>query len=181
MNQLYQQRNLTMLADFYEFTMANGYLESGAGDCDVVFDLFFRRVPEAGGFAICAGLEQVIQYLQNLRFTQEDLDYFRSRGCFGERFLQYLRDFRFSCDVWAIPEGTPIFPNEPVITVRGPLIQAQLVETMLLTTVNFETLVATKANRIVRAAGDRAVVEFGSRRAQGYDAAILGEIGRAHV
>ena len=130
MNQLYQQRNLTMLADFYEFTMANGYLESGAGDCDVVFDLFFRRVPEAGGFAICAGLEQVIQYLQNLRFTQEDLDYFRSRGCFGERFLQYLRDFRFSCDVWAIPEGTPIFPNEPVITVRGPLIQAQLVETM---------------------------------------------------
>ena len=171
---LYQERNLTMLADFYEFTMANGYLESGAGDCDVVFDLFFRRVPEAGGFAICAGLEQVIQYLQNLRFTEEDIAYFRGRGCFGEKFLRYLRDFRFTCDVWAIPEGTPIFPNEPVVTVKGPLIQAQLVETMLLTTVNFETLVATKANRIVRAAGERAVVEFGSRRAQGYDAAILG-------
>ena len=171
---LYQERNLTMLADFYEFTMANGYLESGAGDCDVVFDLFFRRVPEAGGFAICAGLEQVIQYLQNLRFTEEDIAYFRGRGCFGEKFLRYLRDFRFTCDVWAIPEGTPIFPNEPVVTVKGPLIQAQLVETMLLTTVNFETLVATKANRIVRAAGERAVVEFGSRRAPGYDAAILG-------
>ncbi len=171
---LYQERNLTMLADFYEFTMANGYLESGAGDCDVVFDLFFRRVPDAGGFAIFAGLEQVIQYLQNLRFTEEDIAYFRGRGCFGEKFLRYLRDFRFTCDVWAIPEGTPIFPNEPVVTVKGPLIQAQLVETMLLTTVNFETLVATKANRIVRAAGERAVVEFGSRRAQGYDAAILG-------
>ena len=171
---LYQERNLTMLADFYEFTMANGYLESGAGDCDVVFDLFFRRIPDAGGFAICAGLEQVVQYLQNLRFTQEDLDYFRGRGCFGEKFLRYLQDFRFTCDVWGVPEGTPIFPNEPVLTVRGPLLQAQLVETMLLATINFETLVATKASRIVRAAGDRAVVEFGSRRAQGYDAAILG-------
>ena len=171
---LYRERNLTLLADFYEFTMANGYLESGAGDCNVVFDLFFRRIPDAGGFAICAGLEQVIRYLEGLRFTSDDLDYFRERGCFGERFLRYLRDFRFSCDVWAVPEGTPIFPNEPIITVRGPLLQAQLVETMLLTTVNFQTLVATKANRIVRAAEGRAVVEFGSRRAQGYDAAILG-------
>lgn len=171
---LYRERNLTLLADFYEFTMANGYLESGAGDCNVVFDLFFRRVPEGGGFAICAGLEQAIQYLEGLSFTSGDLDYFRERGCFGEKFLRYLRDFRFSCDVWAIPEGTPIFPGEPIVTVQGPLLQAQLVETMLLATVNFQTLVATKANRIVRAAQGRAVVEFGSRRAQGYDAAILG-------
>ena len=172
--QLYGERNLTMLADFYEFTMSNGYLESGMKDRTAVFDLFFRRIPDGGGFAICAGLEQAVQYLQNLRFTREDLDYFRKKGCFGEKFLKYLENFRFECDVWAVPEGTPVFPNEPLVTVRGPLLQAQMVETMLLTTVNFETLVATKASRIVRAASGRSVVEFGSRRAQGYDAAILG-------
>lgn len=168
------KRNLTMLADFYEFTMANGYLQNGMGDREVVFDMFFRRIPDGGGFAIFAGLEQLVQYLQNLCFTDEDIDYFRSKGAFGEQFLNYLRSFTFNCDVWSIREGTPIFPNEPIITVKGPLMQAQMIETMLLLSINYQTLIATKSNRIVRAAQGRAVVEFGSRRAQSYDAAILG-------
>ncbi len=169
-----RERNLTMLADFYEFTMANGYLESGIGNQTAVFDMFFRHVPDGGGFAIFAGLEQLIEYLNNLKFTEEDIEYFKSKGCFGQKFLDYLRNFRFSCDVWSIREGTPIFPNEPIVTVRGPLIQAQLVETMLLLAINHQTLIATKANRIVRSAQGRAVSEFGARRAQGFDASILG-------
>ncbi len=167
------QRNFSMLADFYEFTMMGGYLESGHRDTVAVFDLFFRRIPDGGGFALFAGLEQVVQYLENLSFTQEDLEYFRSRG-FSQTFLDYLRDFHFCCDVWSVPEGTPVFPNEPVITIRGPLLQAQLVETMTLLSVNFQSLIATKANRVVRASQGRTVVEFGSRRAQGVDAAVLG-------
>ncbi len=169
-----RERNLTMLADFYEFTMANGYLENGIGNRSAVFDMFFRKVPDGGGFAIFAGLEQVIDYLSGLSFTDEDIEYFRSKGCFGEKFLDYLRNFRFACDVWSVREGTPVFPNEPIVTVKGPLIQAQMVETMLLLAINHQTLIATKANRIVRAAAGRAVAEFGSRRAQGSDAAILG-------
>lgn len=168
------ERNLTMLADFYEFTMANGYLHNGMGEREVVFDMFFRRLPDGGGFAIFAGLEQLADYLSSLRFTEQDLAYLRAKGIFGEDFLDYLRDFRFCCDVWSVREGTPIFPNEPIVTVKGPLIQAQMVETMLLLTINHQTLIATKASRIVRAAGGRAVVEFGSRRAQSYDAAVLG-------
>jgi len=167
-------RNLTMLTDFYELTMSNGYLEHGVGDKIAVFDMFFRKIPDGGGFAIFAGLEHLIDYIKNLRFTQKDIEYLRSKKQFGEKFLKYLADFEFKCDVWSVREGTPIFPNEPVVVVRGPIIQAQLLETMILLTINHQSLVATKANRIVRAAEGRPVFEFGSRRAQSYDAAILG-------
>ena len=167
-------RNLTMLVDFYELTMANGYLENGLTETTTCFDLFFRKVPDQGGFAIFAGLEQVIEFLQNLQFTEADLQYLREKNLFSEQFLAYLANFKFSCDVWAIPEGTPIFPHEPLITVRGPAIQAQFIETMLLLTVNHQSLIATKASRIVRAAEGRPVMEFGSRRAQGSDGAVYG-------
>ena len=166
--------NHTLLTDFYELTMANGYFELGKKDEIAYFDLFFRKVPDEGGFAIFAGLEQVVEYLENLSFTEEDIEFLRSKKCFSEAFLEYLRDFKFECDVWAIPEGTPVFPYEPLITVRGPIIQAQFIETFLLLTVNHQTLIATKANRIVRAAQGRSVMEFGSRRAQGADAAVYG-------
>ncbi|MBE6762974.1 MAG: nicotinate phosphoribosyltransferase [Ruminococcaceae bacterium] len=168
------RNRLTMLTDFYEITMANGYFEHGLKDKICYFDMFFRRVPDKGGFAIMAGIEQVIDYIKALSFTQEDIAYLRSRGIFCEEFLQYLQDFRFVCDVWAIPEGTPIFPGEPILTVRGPAIQAQFIETMILLSVNHQSLIATKANRVVRAADGRQVMEFGSRRAQGYDGAIYG-------
>lgn len=168
------ERNLTMLTDFYELTMANGYFENGMGDTVSYFDMFFRRVPDNGGFAIMCGLEQVIDYLKSLRFTDEDIAYLRSKGIFSEKFLEYLKDFKFCCDVWAVPEGTPIFPREPIVTVRGPAIQAQFVETMILICINHQSLIATKANRIVRAADGRPVMEFGSRRAQGFDGAIYG-------
>lgn len=166
--------NLTMLADFYEVTMANGYLENGLKDKIACFDMFFRKVPDNGGFAIMAGVEQLIRYLKNLRFTEKDIEYLRSKELFSEDFLNYLKTFSFSCDVWAVPEGCPIFPNEPLITVCGPVIEAQFVETMVLLTINHQSLIATKANRIVRAAQGRDVMEFGSRRAHGYDGAIYG-------
>ena len=166
--------NLTMLCDFYELTMGNGYLLSGKADRITYFDLFFRDVPDRGGFAICAGLEQVIKYIKNLRFDGEDIDYLRGRGLFAEKFLEYLRNFKFTGDIWAIPEGTPVFPREPLLTVRAPAIEAQLLETFLLLTVNHQSLIATKANRVVRAAEGRVVLEFGSRRAQGIDAAVIG-------
>ena len=166
--------NLTLLSDFYQLTMANGYFEHGVAEKTVYFDLFFRKIPECGGFAIMAGLEQVIDYLKNLHFSEEDIEFLRSKKCFSEGFLEYLRNFKFACDVWAIPEGTPIFPMEPLITVRGPALQAQYIETMLLLNINHQSLIATKANRIVRAAEGRAVMEFGSRRAQGADGAIYG-------
>ncbi len=170
----YGERNLTMLTDFYELTMANGYFENGMGNTISYFDLFFRNVPENGGFAIMAGLDQAIDYMNNLKFDDDDIEFLRSKGIFCEEFLTYLKNFEFKCDVWAIPEGTPIFPNEPVMTVRGPAIQAQFVETMLLICINHQSLIATKANRIVRAAEGRPVMEFGSRRAQGFDGAIYG-------
>lgn len=166
--------NLTMLTDFYELTMANGYFRNGLKDKQAYFDMFFRKVPDNGGFAIMAGVEQLIEYLKNLKFDDKDIEYLMSKNLFSEEFLQYLKNFKFSCDVWAIPEGTPIFPNEPVVTVRGPVIEAQFVETMILLTINHQSLIATKANRIVRAAQGRDVMEFGSRRAQGYDGAIFG-------
>lgn len=171
---LKDQRNLTMLCDFYELTMANGYLENGLGDKEVVFDLFFRRIPDNNGFAIMAGVESMTDYLKNLRFTKEDIEYLRSKNIFSDRFLEYLENFKFTCSVWAIPEGTPIFPQEPLVTVKGNVMQAQLIETMLLLTINHQSLIATKANRIVRAADGRPVLEFGSRRAHCYDSAILG-------
>ena len=168
------KRNLTMLTDFYEFTMSNGYLKNGLRDKIGYFDMFFRRIPDKGGYAIMAGLEQLCEYLQNLSFSDEDIEYLRSKGCFCEEFLEYLRNFKFECDVWAIPEGTPVFPGEPLVVVRGPVMQAQLIETMVLLTINHQSLIATKSSRIVRAADGRAVLEFGSRRAQGADGAILG-------
>lgn len=166
--------NLTMLTDFYEITMANGFFGSGKGEQIVYFDMFFRRIPDDGGYAVMAGVEQLVRYLENLAFSEEDIEYLRGKGIFDEAFLKYLRDFKFSCDVWAIPEGTPIFPHEPLVTVRGPAIQAQFIETMVLLSVNHPSLIATKANRIVRAAQGRTVMEFGSRRAQGYDGAVYG-------
>lgn len=166
--------NLTMLTDFYELTMANGYFETGMADNVAYFDMFFRRVPDGGGYAIMAGVEQLIDYFKNLKFTDEDIEFLRSKNMFCKEFLNYLRDFKFECDVWSVPEGTPIFPHEPIITVRGPVMQAQFVETMILLTVNHQSLIATKANRIVRAAKGRSVMEFGTRRAHGGDAAIYG-------
>ncbi|MBR5157042.1 MAG: nicotinate phosphoribosyltransferase [Clostridia bacterium] len=166
--------NLTMLVDFYEFTMANGYFEKGFRDRIAYFDMFFRKIPDDGGFAVMMGVEQLIDYLKNLHFDEEDIKYLRSKKLFSEEFLDYLKNFEFACDVWAVPEGTPIFPQEPIVMVRGPVIQAQFIETMILLTINHQSLIATKANRIVRAADGRAVMEFGSRRAQGYDGAMLG-------
>jgi len=170
----FERNNLTMLTDFYEITMANGFFETGNRDRIAYFDMFYRRVPDGGGFAIMAGVEQLVQYLKNLSFTDEDIAFLESKNLFNKEFLEYLRNFKFACDVWAVPEGTPIFPHEPIVTVRGPAIQAQFIETMILLTVNHQTLIATKANRIVRASEGKAVMEFGSRRAQGYDGAIYG-------
>ncbi len=169
-----QALNMTMMCDFYELTMGNGYLQNGMQDQICYFDLFFRQVPDGGGFAIAAGLQQVIRYIQKLHFSPEDIAYLRSRGMFSEEFLSYLADFRFTGDIWAVPEGTPVFPHEPLVTVRAPAIQAQLLETYLLCTLNHQSLIATKASRINRSAAGRTVLEFGSRRAQGADGAILG-------
>lgn len=168
------ERNYTMLCDFYELTMGNGYFQSEYKDRITIFDVFFRNVPDKGGFAIAAGLEQVIDYIENLHFSDEDIAYLRGRGIFDEAFLAYLRDFRFTGDIYAVPEGTPIFPKEPIMTVRAPAIQAQLIETFVLLSLNHQSLIATKANRVVRAAKGRTVLEFGSRRAQGVDGAVLG-------
>lgn len=167
-------RNLSMLCDFYELTMSNGYFRNGFYKKIAYFDVFFRRVPDGGGFAIAAGLEQVVDYIKNLHFSKDDIDYLRSKDLFEEKFLDYLREFRFSGDIFAVPEGTPVFPHEPILTVRAPAIEAQLVETYLLLSINHQSLIATKANRIVRAAKGRPVLEFGSRRAQGADGAIIG-------
>ena len=166
--------NLTMLCDFYELTMSQGYFKTGYKDRITYFDLFFRRCPDGGGFAIAAGLEQIIQYIEELHFDPEDIAYLRGRELFSEEFLEYLANFKFTGDIWAVPEGTPVFPKEPIITVRAPAIEAQLIETYLLLCINHQSLIATKANRVVRAAQGRTVLEFGSRRAQGADAAILG-------
>lgn len=166
--------NLAMMTDFYEFTMANGFLEHGFENKIVYFDLFFRKIPDGGGYAITAGLEQVVSFLKNLHFDREDIEYLRGKKIFSKRFLKYLENFRFCCDLWALPEGTPIFPNEPLVVVRGPAPQAQLIETMLLATINHQSLIATKASRIVRAANGRAVMEFGARRAHSYTSALYG-------
>jgi len=167
-------RNIPLLCDYYEYTMSNGYVKFGLDDRMVYFDIFFRTVPDKGGFCIMAGLEQLVDYIVNLRFTESDIEFLRSKNTFSDAFLDYLKDFKFSGDVWAIPEGTPVFPGEPLVTIRAPIAEAQILETFALLTLNHQTLIATKANRIVRAANGRTVLEFGSRRAQGTDAAILG-------
>ena len=169
-----QEKNLTMLCDFYELTMAYGYFKTGLCNKITYFDVFFRGIPDNGGFAIAAGLEQIVDYVKNLHFSPQDIEYLRGKGLFDEEFLNYLKDFRFTGDIYAIPEGTPVFPYEPLITVRAPAIEAQLIETYLLLQINHQSLIATKASRIVRSAQGRAVLEFGSRRAQGGDGAVLG-------
>ncbi len=170
----YDKLNMTMLCDFYELTMGNGYFHCGKDKQICYFDVFYRNIPDGGGFAIAAGLEQVVEYIRDLHFSEADIEYLRGRGCFGEDFLTYLRTFRFTGDIYAVPEGTPIFPKEPILTVRAPAIEAQLVETYILLVLNHQSLIATKANRVVRAAQGRTVLEFGSRRAQGAQGAILG-------
>lgn len=171
---LEDERNLSMLVDFYEFTMANGYFKNNLKDKIVYFDMFFRKNPDNSGFAILAGLEQVIEYIKGLNFTKNDIEYLRQRKLFSEEFLEYLLNFKFTGDIYAIKEGTPVFPNEPLITVKAKVIEAQLIETMLLLTINHQSLIATKANRIRRAAGGKEVLELEARRSQGYDAAIYG-------
>ena len=168
------KRNLTTMTDFYELTMSAGYLDEGYVDKIAVFDMFFRRVPDGGGYAVMAGLQQFIDAVDHLKFTQEDIDYLRTTGAFNEKFLNYLANFKLHCNIWAIEEGMPIFPQEPIVTVEGPAIECQLLETLLLVTFNHQCLIATKANRIVRSAAGRPVMEFGARRAQGYDAAYFG-------
>ena len=182
MTDVNQARNLTLLMDFYEMTMAAGYFEEGYEEQIGVFDMFFRKVPDDGGFAIAAGLAQFCEIIDNLHFTEEDIEYLRSKNCFSEAFLDYLRHFEFHCNIWAVEEGTPVFPMEPLVIVEGPAIEAQLIETLLLVTFNHQSLICTKTNRIVRAAKGLPVMEFGSRRAQRYDGAVLrpraGDIGR---
>ncbi len=168
------QENYTLLCDFYELTMANGYFALGRKDEIAYFDIFFRTIPDGGGYAVFAGLEQIIEYVKELHFTEEDINFLRGKGIFSEEFLSYLRGFHFTGDMYAMKEGTPIFPGEPILTVRAPVIEAQIIETFLLLSVNLQSLIATKANRICRAAEGRAVAEFGSRRAQGAQGAILG-------
>ena len=168
------EKNLTMIMDLYELTMANGIFTSDMRDTVTYFDMFFRRVPDDGGYAIMAGLEQLIEYMNNLRFGEDDIEYLKNLNLFSDEFIDYLKNFKFTCDVWAVPEGTVIFPHEPIVTVRGPAMQALTLETMLLLTINHQSLIATKANRIVRAANGRPVMEFGARRAHGYGAAYYG-------
>ncbi|MDR1496467.1 MAG: nicotinate phosphoribosyltransferase, partial [Clostridiales Family XIII bacterium] len=168
------KENHALLTDFYELSMANGYFVSGVSEDTAYFDYFFRRVPDGGGFAVMAGLEQLIEYLEGLSFDEEDIAFLRSKGGLSEGFLEHLKELKFSCDLWSVPEGTPVFPYEPIITVRGPMMQAQFIETMLLLIINHQSLIATKANRIVRAARGRTVMEFGTRRAHGAAAAVLG-------
>ena len=169
-----KKMNYTLMCDFYELTMANGYFESGLKDQTAYFDVFFRKVPDGGGFAIFCGLESILDYIKNLRFTDEDIEFLRSKNAFSEEFLEYLRDFKFTGDIYAMKEGTPIFPNEPVMIIKGNAIEAQFIETFILACFNHQSLIATKASRIVRAAQGRAISEFGARRAHGAEAATLG-------
>jgi len=167
-------RKLSLLMDFYELTMANGYFKDHKKDQIAVFDVFFRSIPDGGGYAVFAGLEQVIDYIKNLSFSEDELAYLRGKDVFDEGFLDYLKHFKFTSDVYAMKEGTPIFPHEPILIVKGPIIECQIIETMILLTINHQSLIATKASRIVHAAQGRAVLEFGARRAHGYDASIFG-------
>ena len=170
----FSTRNISMMMDLYEMTMANGYFANSDTQPRVIFDIFYRKNPDGGGFAIFAGLEQILEYIENMHFTEQDIEYFASLKLFSQEFLDYLKDFRFTGDIYAFPEGTIMYPNEPCVTVVAPLIDAQLVETALLALVNHQSLIATKTSRIVRAAGNRAVSDFGARRAHNMDAAVYG-------
>ena len=170
-----EKTNYTMMCDFYELTMANGYFKSGLKDKICYFDVFYRVVPDNGGFAIAAGLEQVVDYIKNLKFSKKDIEYLRSKKIFSEDFLEYLKTFKFSGDIYAVPEGTPIFPKEPMLIVRSKAIEAQFIETYVLATLNHQSLIATKASRIVRAAKGKGISEFGARRAHGAEASLLGQ------
>ena len=170
----FDKRNISMMMDFYELTMANGYFAEKDKDTQVAFDVFYRANPDEGGFAIFAGLEQVIEYVENMRFSDTDVEYFRRQGIFHKDFLAYLKDFRFRGDIYAMPEGTVMYPNEPILTVVAPLVDAQLVETAILAQVNHQSLIATKARRIAFAAQGRTVSDFGARRAHNMDAATYG-------
>lgn len=167
-------RDLALVCDLYEYTMSNIFIKNNMENQIVYFDVFFRKTPENGGYAIFAGLEQVIEYIKNLSFSNEDIEYLRSLNKFNEEFLNYLSNFKFTGDIWAIEEGTIIFPNEPILTVRAPIVQAQILETMLLLLLNHQSLIATKSTRIVHAADGRPVMEFGARRAHSIDAAVYG-------
>ncbi|CCV64640.1 Nicotinate phosphoribosyltransferase [Alteracholeplasma palmae J233] len=169
-----EKRKLSLLLDFYELTMSNGYFKDGRQNDIAVFDVFFRSVPDGGGYAVFAGLEQVISYIKDLSFTKEELDYLKSKEMFDDKFLQYLKNFKFTADLYSMEEGTPIFPNEPIMIVKGPIIECQLIETVILLTINHQSLIATKATRMVKEAKGRTVMEFGARRAHGYDASIYG-------
>lgn len=168
------ERNLSLLIDFYELTMSNNFILSNNHNKIACFDMFFRNIPDNGGYCIMAGLEQVIEFIENLNFSEEDINFLRSKNIFDEKFLTYLKNFKFSCDIFSIEEGFPIFPKEPILTVRGPILECLLIETLLLLTLNHQILIATKASRICMAANGKNVLEFGSRRAQGYDGAIYG-------
>ena len=170
----FDKRNISMMMDFYEMTMANGYFVAGGENSRVAFDVFYRRNPDSGGFSIFAGLEQIIEYVENMHFSADDVEYFRAQNLFDEKFLNYLANFRFHGDIYAFPEGTIMYPNEPVMMVIADLIDAQLIETAILSQINHQSLIATKARRIVRAAGGRAVSDFGARRAHNMDAATYG-------
>ena len=166
--------NLALLSDFYEFTMSNGFFAHNMSQKIAYFDVFFRKIPDAGGYVIFAGLEQVIDYVKNLHFDEDDINYLKSTNKFSDEFLNYLRTFKFTGDIWAVPEGTIVFPNEPLITVRAPIIEAQILETMILLLINHQSLIATKASRIVNSAKGRPVMEFGARRAHNMDSAVFG-------
>ena len=174
MKKQFDERNLTMVMDFYELTMANGYFKDEDKERKVAFDVFYRKNPDNAGYAIFAGLEQIIEYIENLHFDEDDIEYLRGQGLFGEEFLAYLAEFKFRGDIYSFPEGTIMYPNEPVITVVAPLLDAQLVETAILLQVNHQSLIATKTRRIVRSAKGRAVSDFGARRAHNMDAAVYG-------
>lgn len=168
------KRKLELVTDFYEITMSNGYFVKNMQDTTAYFDVFFREIPDNGGYVIFAGLEQIIDYVKNLEFDDEDINYLKSKEMFSNEFLEYLRTFKFTGNIWAVPEGTVVFPNEPLITVKAPLIQAQLLETAMLCLINHQSLIATKSSRIVNAAKGRPVMEFGARRAHSVDAAVFG-------
>ncbi|PID82359.1 MAG: nicotinate phosphoribosyltransferase [Clostridiales bacterium] len=168
------KKNISLMMDYYELTMSMGYFQSGEKDKMVYFDMFFRKNPDDGGYAIAAGLEQLIEYIESISFSEDDIEYLKEIGIHNEEFLEYLKNFKFTGDIWAVPEGTPVFPNEPIVTVRAPIIQAQLIETALLLNINHQTLIATKANRLVRASKGKPIIEFGARRAQGVDGAYFG-------